>query len=379
MITTCPHCQTAFQINAEQLGAKAGLVRCGACMQVFNGYRGLTLTPPAAAARDVAGSDDTQAQPNSAVSHAQVDTAEAGVAAAAEESRFAQTPSDVQTTQPARSLLLLPVEPLDASVPAAIAEAEALLDAEQTPQQSLDLDLSGDDAPAAWPPSTPQSEPVLGREHAQPIHANERARPEDTPVARETSGAQVSERERSPQPVGERAVPRVSEPLYRPELHVPQTSPAWLVASAVLLAALALQAVYFWRGAIAQYWPATRAHLEAACASVGCDVQLAQELAQLNIEASTLEADPERPGVVVLQTTLQNLALFVQRYPLLELTLTGVNDEVLGVKTFSPNEYLRDVQDARLGWPPKQTRAVALHLDVSALPPAGFRLRLLYP
>jgi Protein of unknown function (DUF3426) len=146
-----------------------------------------------------------------------------------------------------------------------------------------------------------------------------------------------------------------------------------------MLALLALQCGYLWRGEIARQWPQTRAYLEGACASVGCAVPLAQELAQLNIEASTLEADPARPGIVVLQTTLQNVAPFVQRYPYLELTLTGVNDDVLGVKTFAPDEYLPNEQDLNRGWPPQQTRAVALHLDASALSPAGFRLRLLYP
>jgi predicted Zn finger-like uncharacterized protein len=377
MITTCPHCQTAFQITAEQLSAKAGLVRCGACMQVFNGYRGLTLTPPAVA-RDTAGGDAAAARPDS-LPPAQADTAGVQVAAA-EQSLFVQDAHETQTTLPSRNLLL-PLEPLDASVPAAIAEAEALLNDETPPQQqSLDLDLSGDTATSgAWPPSmqTIRAEPAM--EQAQPLRGPERQAAQHATAASATPGVQVGERERPAQAVIKDAAPRVAEPLYRPELHVPPTSPAWLLASAAMLALLALQAVYFWRGAIAQYWPSTRPYLETACASVGCTVPLAQELALLNIEASTLEADPARPGVVVLQTTLQNVAPFVQRYPHLELTLTGVNDDVLGVKTFAPNEYLHGEQDTRSGWAPKQTRAVALHLDVSALPPTGFRLRLLYP
>ena len=34
--TQCPHCHTRFRITRSQLGAAQGLVRCGACLHVFN-------------------------------------------------------------------------------------------------------------------------------------------------------------------------------------------------------------------------------------------------------------------------------------------------------------------------------------------------------
>ncbi|WP_313129686.1 MJ0042-type zinc finger domain-containing protein, partial [Stutzerimonas nitrititolerans] len=35
-ITQCPHCRTSFRLNRAQLGAARGVVRCGACLEVFN-------------------------------------------------------------------------------------------------------------------------------------------------------------------------------------------------------------------------------------------------------------------------------------------------------------------------------------------------------
>lgn len=32
----CPHCQAAFQLTGAQMDAREGLVRCGACRQIFN-------------------------------------------------------------------------------------------------------------------------------------------------------------------------------------------------------------------------------------------------------------------------------------------------------------------------------------------------------
>ena len=38
-VTQCPHCQTSFRVSRTQLGAAQGVVRCGACMELFNAAR----------------------------------------------------------------------------------------------------------------------------------------------------------------------------------------------------------------------------------------------------------------------------------------------------------------------------------------------------
>ena len=35
-VTQCPHCQTSFRVSHSQLSMARGVVRCGACLQVFN-------------------------------------------------------------------------------------------------------------------------------------------------------------------------------------------------------------------------------------------------------------------------------------------------------------------------------------------------------
>ncbi len=41
LITRCRHCHTTFRIKPEQLQAHGGQVRCGRCMQIFNGLASL--------------------------------------------------------------------------------------------------------------------------------------------------------------------------------------------------------------------------------------------------------------------------------------------------------------------------------------------------
>jgi predicted Zn finger-like uncharacterized protein len=38
LVTRCPKCKSAFQVVLDQLRIHDGLVRCGHCSHVFDGY-----------------------------------------------------------------------------------------------------------------------------------------------------------------------------------------------------------------------------------------------------------------------------------------------------------------------------------------------------
>jgi len=45
MVTRCPSCETLFRVTPQQLQAHDGQVRCGRCMTVFDGAKGLATLP----------------------------------------------------------------------------------------------------------------------------------------------------------------------------------------------------------------------------------------------------------------------------------------------------------------------------------------------
>ncbi len=51
LFTRCAHCQTVFRITAPQLQARGVQVRCGRCLQVFDGLAGLQAEAPQSAAQ----------------------------------------------------------------------------------------------------------------------------------------------------------------------------------------------------------------------------------------------------------------------------------------------------------------------------------------
>jgi predicted Zn finger-like uncharacterized protein len=56
LVTQCPKCGTRFRVTPEQLEARQGKVRCGLCLNVFDGREPLVTAPDAAPAK-AAGQD----------------------------------------------------------------------------------------------------------------------------------------------------------------------------------------------------------------------------------------------------------------------------------------------------------------------------------
>lgn len=62
IITQCPSCGTSFRVTPPQLQAQHGMVRCGRCAQVFDGFKTLATLPDTAAS-DASLSATTAAEP----------------------------------------------------------------------------------------------------------------------------------------------------------------------------------------------------------------------------------------------------------------------------------------------------------------------------
>ena len=151
----------------------------------------------------------------------------------------------------------------------------------------------------------------------------------------------------------------------------------FLLALILLLAGTA-QAVYYLRSDIAARWPQYRPILEQACQYVQCKVELPMNADLIVIDDSDLQEDLDRQGLIHLYTTLINTASHAQAYPLLELTLTDVNDKPLLRRTFKPQEYLPAEADIKRGVLAKQEINIKLSLTARGEAVAGYRLFVTY-
>lgn len=165
----------------------------------------------------------------------------------------------------------------------------------------------------------------------------------------------------------------------RPRPQRPLLRALCIAAIPILLVALAAQALYHFRDAIAAHWPATRPALNALCSAAGCTIRPLRDVGALSIDASDLQADPAHKGLLILSATLRNRAAYAVAYPYLELTLTDASDRVVVRRALPPAEYAAGTADTARGIAANGEVVVRLFIDASATSQAGYRLYLFYP
>jgi predicted Zn finger-like uncharacterized protein len=172
LATKCPHCNTIFRVAADQLKLRGGIVRCGACNEVFDGNAALVepaarptplipevvIAPPAASPA----SNYIQGAPVDFDLDA-LDAAEAGVP----EQAAAESPDDTATgAEPARAEDItetwLAPEPEDTPAAPAVWRTAAFTTPAPMPEPESGLAPESEPEPEAGPEltSAPQSEPM---------------------------------------------------------------------------------------------------------------------------------------------------------------------------------------------------------------------------
>ena len=342
MLTCCPGCATSFRVTPDQLKARAGKVRCGKCQTVFNALDSLI---------EVAG-----------------DTAN-------------------DTPVPAAAPLVTPpLQPVSATPePVAVAPVTPA----ETPPPILpkaDIDILLEPPSVVDSKPVAPAEPALGTSEAgEAAHADaEEAAPAEAPASpatvrdRAVAAGLVAARETTEIP----GYNKWAEGAFTAPVSVtaPTERPRWpfVVVSFLLLVTLGGQAIHHFRSELSIAMPSLRPGIELACAKLDCDIPLPRHSDLVTIEASDLQVDPAQGGALTLAATLKNRAPYAQAWPLLELTLTDMQDNAVLRRVLQPSEYLPAKADPTL-FPPNGETAVRLWLEAKDVVAAGYRLYVFYP
>lgn len=152
----------------------------------------------------------------------------------------------------------------------------------------------------------------------------------------------------------------------------------FFMTSILLLTLLAGQILHYFRAELAVSVPGARPLLESACAALDCDIPLPRHVELVSIEASDLQVDPGQGGTLILTATLKNRASYAQAWPLLEITLTDVQDSPLLRRVLQPVDYLPSKADPTV-FPPNGEIGLKLWLEAKDVVAAGYRLYVFYP
>jgi predicted Zn finger-like uncharacterized protein len=155
-----------------------------------------------------------------------------------------------------------------------------------------------------------------------------------------------------------------------------------MMAGAVLLLLLLLaQLVLNFRNVMAARHPGARPVLGAACALLGCRVELPTQIDNLAIEDGELTT--LGPDTYSLNTLLRNQGSLVQAWPSIELELTDANNKAVLRRVFTPAEYLQQGVPqgvpAAAGFGARSEQPVKLHFALADLKPSGYHIFIFYP
>lgn len=398
-ITQCPHCRTSFRLSRAQLGAARGVVRCGACMEVFNASQRLqqedgepfVLAPaPVAAAEPAAPlvtahatkpameeeilwihddldldnldldeelaklerqehelSRQLQALEHPPQAHTDEAWAEQLLRA---ESQTGENGDQPSAPEPSRapeaaspeSLSFTPVTPDRPAPPSPLAASRTFTDAlEQQPQRI---------------------EPAIG-DVDMPSHRE----PEDTS---ETFAAKTDERRSPP-----RATEAMDEPLFDLEDEPLQLDwqarrkpwgrwLGWAALNLIALLALAGQYVAYNYDELVRQ-DRYRPWFEQLCPSIGCTLPPKVDIEQIKSSNLVVRSHPDFNSALVVDAIIYNRASFAQPFPLLEVRFADINGQPLASRVFKPGEYLSGELAGRTEMPPQ----VPIHIALDILDP----------
>lgn len=313
MVTRCPSCNTLFRVTPRELQAQQGKVRCGRCMMVFDGFKGLATLP------DQTPTESHEPRRTHAATPLQSTVADEPVIAPVAPKAYS---FEIESPPGFPEFALEPATP-----PQPVTRADAAMT--ERPDAVTDVVA---EAPRAAPFATAAQPPTTGDESLD--EKVESGPPRGSPLWAVGSVLLLF------------ALAGQAAYLYRSELasNYPGLKPVLTQLCEAIGCSVPLP---------------QRPKL------------INVEASDLEI------VDATRPNMIQLTATLRNHAGYDLAYPALDLVLTNSKEHTLARRIFMPEEYLERGKNVKAGIPANAEITVRLNLDTGDLGAAGFRLDLL--
>lgn len=158
-------------------------------------------------------------------------------------------------------------------------------------------------------------------------------------------------------------------------VRAPRTT-LWSALTLLTLVALLVQAGYFYRHDL-QGYDLARPALIKLCDIAPCATPLRRDTAQIRLLGREVGPHPAVPGGLLVNATIVNAADKRQLFPLVQLSLSDINGELLALRRFRPAEYLDDSIDFARGMLPGVPVQVWLEIADPGADVAGYAFEFL--
>lgn len=333
MYTQCPECLTVYRVGPHPVAEGRGRLRCGHCGGVFDALATLTEQLP--------------------------------------ESGFQTLPSRHAAEMP-------PVLSVAAMHPEAGDNLQAI-----NPDGRTEHQLPGEWLAETDPDELPSEQIERARFSARPLQNERERRPRDPRTfrapAKGTSSAASARPAATPGAAREWVVPP-PEAIDRtaPAPSNERPSAAWAWACILLTALLAGQLLYVEHEALLAN-ATVRPWLVGGCARIGCQVPLPRDLRGLSLLKREVRPHENLAGALQISATMRNGGTLPAPFPLVEVRLADLNDRVIAMRRFRPEEYLADPSVISSGFPVDSNMPLLFEVADPGQEALAFEFKFLLP
>lgn len=115
----------------------------------------------------------------------------------------------------------------------------------------------------------------------------------------------------------------------------------WVIGTVLLSLSLTGQLAYAERDSLLNN-DSVRPWLDQACAVLDCRLPLRHAGHHLELLSRDIRPHPSVPGALIVSATVRNAADFDQAFPVVEITLSDLDENRVAMRRFQPRDYLGD-------------------------------------
>ena len=125
----------------------------------------------------------------------------------------------------------------------------------------------------------------------------------------------------------------------------------WALLALLLTITLAMQLAWHWRGVLIAQFPQALPYATRLCAQVGCRLDAPTGVDDIELVARDVRDHPQYAKTLLVNATLQNRGTHAAKFPVIQLGVYDRTGVAVGVRRFTPPEYLDRSIDIEAGMP----------------------------
>lgn len=150
----------------------------------------------------------------------------------------------------------------------------------------------------------------------------------------------------------------------------------WVLGVVALALALTGQLGYAERARLLDH-PLARPWLDRVCGLLHCELPPRHDVSELTLVSRAIRPHPSVPGALIISATLRNDGDFAQGYPVVEITLSDLDENRIAMRRFRPREYVSDPRAIGTGLAPGATASLVVEVQDPGKNAVAFEFKFL--